>query len=397
VLETLALLVMLCLVVPCVPICLYLSALTVASPFGLLRRPRHVAPALRFGILVPAHDEAAVVGRLLSSISTLDYPDDLVRTVVVADNCSDGTAAIAAEAGALALERRDSERRGKGWALSWALEQLRRTEFDCDAYVLVDADSVLSTNFLTIMNDYVLAGADIVQGYYGVLPLRWTSTESLREASLALVHFLRPAAKSAFGVSCGLKGTGMAFRRAVLDRLGWPARGLAEDVEFHLALVAAGLRVTFAPDAVVRAEMPASLAAAKSQNRRWEAGRLATVAGLAMPLLRTGIGRRSLAEVDAAIEQLVPPLSVPLILLSACLIAGVAAHLPQIWIASLIMLVLLALHLAMGLMLARVPGRVYRSLAAAPAYVLWKAALYGCLLIKGHDRDWVRTTREALD
>jgi hypothetical protein len=379
------------------PVCLYCLLLTGAAPFGLRRRPPAACRLRRFAVLVPAHDEEPVLARLLDSLAALDYPPELVRVCVVADNCTDGTAALARARGALVYERRDPARLGKGFALAWLLAELERTGQRFDAYVIVDADSVLSPNFLRAMNRRLEAGARTVQAYYAVLPVRGTAAERLREAALALVHYLRPAGKAALGLSCGLKGNGMCFDRSVVERFGWPVAGLAEDVEMHLLLVAAGVRVAFAPEAVVRAEMPSTLGGAGGQNLRWEAGRLTALRRQVWPLVRRGLARRDVAALDAALEQLVPPLSVPVLLAGLGLVGGVLLRAPVVADTAAALLALLALHVLAGLLLARVSGRVYRSLAMAPLYVAWKAAIYGRAVLGRAERRWVRTARVGGD
>jgi cellulose synthase/poly-beta-1,6-N-acetylglucosamine synthase-like glycosyltransferase len=349
----------------------------------------------RFAVLIPAHDEEPVLARLLASLNQVSYPRRMFDVCVVADNCTDATAAIAAARGARVFERRDPENGGKGLALAWLLKQLAAAGLIYDAYVVLDADSAVSPNFLTAMNERLNAGARVVQGYYTVLPMRGTRAESLRQAALALVHFLRPAAKTALGASCGLKGNGMCFHHAVIERFGWPSAGLAEDVEFHLMLVEAGIRVSFAPEAVVRAEMPDSLSGSRTQNMRWEAGRLATIRRHALPLLGRGLRRRNVAALDAALEQLTPPLSVPVALAVVVLVAGLLLRLPVVWLSAAAMLAVIALYVLAGLLLARAPLRVYRALLHAPIYIGWKAFLYARALAGRGDRRWVRTERVA--
>lgn len=379
------------------PVCLYCLLLTGAAPFGLQRRLPAARRLRRFAVLVPAHDEEPVLGRLLDSLAALDYPPELVQVCVVADNCTDGTAALARARDALVVERREPERSGKGYALAWLLAELERMGQRFDAYVIVDADSVLSANFLHAMNRRLEAGARAVQAYYTVLPLRGTVAESLRAAALALVHYLRPAGKAALGLSCGLKGNGMCFDRSVVERFGWPVTGLAEDVEMHLLLVAAGERVAFAPEAVVRAEMPATLGGARGQNLRWEAGRLAALRRQALPLLRRALVRRDPVALDAALEQVVPPLSVPVLLAGLGLVAGVLLRVPAVVGTAAALLVLLGLHVLAGLALARAPGRAYRALAMAPLYMGWKAGIYGRALLGRAERRWVRTARARVE
>jgi cellulose synthase/poly-beta-1,6-N-acetylglucosamine synthase-like glycosyltransferase len=359
---------------------------------GASHRPRPAGALRRFAVLVPAHDEEAVLGRLLANLLALDYPRDLVRICVVADNCTDRTAALARGYGVDVFEREDRVRVGKGYALQWLLNQLDGEGYRPDAYVIVDADSALSANYLTAMNARLNSGAAIAQAYYTVLPVHNTRSEALREAALALVHFLRPCAKTALGASCGLKGNGMCFSRAVIERFGWPTAGLAEDVEFHLLLIHAGLRVEFVPEAIVRGEMPPSLRAAGGQNMRWEAGRLATIRRQALPLLAQGVRARSATMVDAALEQFLPPLSVPALLAAAVLILAVLARSWAAWPAGAACVVL-ALYVGVGLVLARAGARVYRSLLLAPVYMIWKLVLYTRALAGPRERRWVRTER----
>src|SRR3712207_8306740 len=111
------------------------------------------------------------------------------------------------------------------------------------------------------------AGSFVVQAYYSVLNADGSALAGLRYAALAALHYLRPLGRSALGLSCGLKGNGMCFAREVLDRFSWRWYTLAEDVEFHLALVKEGIRVDFAPAATVLADMPVTFAQARSQNQ----------------------------------------------------------------------------------------------------------------------------------
>lgn len=383
------------LAVAVLPAALYCGLLTAAAPFGLRRcGVRAGTRRRRFAVLVPAHDEQAVLGLTLESLLALDYPRRLVDVWVVADNCRDGTAALARAYDAKTRERHDSERTGKGYALAWLLRQMADEDEQYDGYLIVDADSVLSPNYLTEMDACLGAGERAAQGYYTVLDSQGTRAESLRGAALALVHFLRPAAKMALGASCGLKGNGMCFARAVIVRFGWPTAGLAEDVEFNLLLAGAGIRVAFVPNAVVRAEIPPSLRASASQNRRWEAGRVATI-GRALPILLKGLRRRNVAAIDAAVEQLVPPLSAPVALAVLCLAGGGALGARLVWLPALLTLAVFAAYVATGLVLAGATRAQWRALLFAPVYVGWKTLLYAKVLVGPRQRVWVRTRRRS--
>jgi 1,2-diacylglycerol 3-beta-glucosyltransferase len=371
----------------------YLAVLALAAIIG---RPTQAAPGpgrRRFAILIPAHNEERLIGRLLDSLSQVDYPTQWVDIYVVADNCDDATAALARAAGARVYERVSDTERAKGFALRWLIQQIEASGAEYDAFVILDADSVVNTGFLRAMDARLEAGAHAIQAYYSVLNAADSPVSALRYAALAAVHYLRPLGRCVLGLSCGLKGNGMCFSASVLRRFAWNWFTLAEDVEFHLALVQAGLRVEFAPEATVLADMPVTLAQADSQNHRWERGRLELLRSQGRSLLRQSLSRRSPVPLDAVIEQLIPPLSVPIALGGACLVVALplGAQLAA-WLAGL-SLVGQAGYILVSLGLVRAPWQAYRALGFAPLYAVWKVGLYARALAPQRRSAWVRTSR----
>ena len=154
------------LAVPTALACLYLLVLTLLS--ARLRPPPPSLRRVRFDVVVPAHDEAEVIERTVRSLLQLDWPRDAFRVLVIADNCSDATAALARACGASVLERHDTSRRGKGYALEFAFEHCRRDGF-AQALVVVDADSEVSANLLEAFATRIERGTQALQVHYGVL------------------------------------------------------------------------------------------------------------------------------------------------------------------------------------------------------------------------------------
>ena len=132
----------------------YVAILSLAAIVVALRPARRLTepPTTRFVILIPAHNEAAVIAKLLASLRQLDYPANLFTPLVIADNCTDATAAIVRAAGVRVLERTSETERAKGYALRYALEQLAAAGEVYDAYVIVDADTVFAPAFLREMD-----------------------------------------------------------------------------------------------------------------------------------------------------------------------------------------------------------------------------------------------------
>lgn len=372
----------------------YLGGLTCAAV--LIRRsiPAEGPQQRRFAICVPAHNEEVNLPRLLASIAGLRYPPDRIDVHVVADNCVDGTASVARACGAFVHERVDSERQGKGHALSWLLERVLPSAYD--AYVIVDADSILDQNFLGAMDARLHRGAEVIQAYYAVSNADRAPLASLRACALTAIHYVRPLGRAALGLSVGLKGNGMCFSRPVAERFGWRWFGLAEDVESHLTLVAEGVRVHFAPETRVLGEMPTSFRQATSQNERWEGGRLQALRTRIPRLVFDGLRMRSATRLDAAAEQLIPPLSLVLAATGFAAIAGILTGRPDVAWIGIAGATLLVAHLIAGMVMTGASGRMYAALAVAPLYVVWKLALYGRVLAtQGGRRKWIRTDRAA--
>lgn len=369
----------------------YLAILTVAAFWRPRRDVGRTTRQRRFAILIPAHDEAMTIQRLLSTLVAQDYLGRF-EVFVVADNCTDATAELARNAGATVYERATTAERGKGYSLDWLLGRVR-THGAFDAYVLVDADSVVSPQFLTTMNDRLDHGAAVIQAHYRVLNPDASRVSALRAAAFASLHYLRPIGRESLGLSCGLEGNGMCFAAPVLDSRGWSRAGLAEDVEMHLDLVRDGLRVEFAPEAFVSADMPTTFGAATSQNLRWEAGRLRAARAQALALLRAGLLHADKVKVDAAVEQLIPPLSVVVVAGIAVLLVASAIGSRVAMTLAISGVVLVAVHVIAGLAAVRAPVRTYLALVAAPAYALWKVGIWARALASGGRLEWVRTSR----
>jgi len=374
----------------------YLLILSAAA-IAFRGRARTSGPAVRrFAILIPAHNEEALIGRLLENLAQLDYPKDAVDVFVVADNSVDNTALLARSYGVNVYDRRARNLQGKGHALRWLLSQLSSEGKRYDTYVVLDADSVVAANFLRRMDSGHESGSQVIQAYYSVLNPSDSSLSALRYIALAAVHYLRPLGRSALGLSCGLKGNGMSFEAAILNRFDWHWFTLTEDVEFHLALVEAGIRVDFAADTWVRADMPITLAQARSQNDRWERGRLHLLRSRVPRLLLRGFKHRSFLCLDAAVEQVIPPLSVPFAVAGMCFAASVVSGAETLAVIAAVSLAGQIVYLLCALWLVRAPARVYSALLYAPVYITWKLGLYARALISSKRVPWVRTARNGV-
>jgi cellulose synthase/poly-beta-1,6-N-acetylglucosamine synthase-like glycosyltransferase len=372
----------------------YLLALLAA---GRRRRPRPVvtdgSELPRFVVLIPAHDEEQGLAAAVRALRDGRYPPDRRRIVVIADNCSDATAHVAREHGAEAWERFDAVHRGKGQALAWALERLEAGGTRFDAVAVVDADCLADPAFLSAAGARLAAGADAVQARYVVANPGESAVAALRSAAFILMSGVRFAGKDGLGLSCGLSGTGMAFRRELLQALPWTATSVREDAEYHLQLVSAGRRVAFAPETSVTSAMPATVEASRSQHARWESGNVELARRWVAPLLRDGLRRRDADAIHAALEILVPPQSLLAAGQAAALGAALMLRRPRIAAVAAAGLGGQAAFVVLGLLAERASPQVWRGFRAAPAVVADRIRLYASLARGDSPRDWVRTPR----
>lgn len=354
--------------------------------------PAH--PRTRFIVLIPAHDEAAGITATIQALDGQRHPAALRRTVVIADNCSDDTAAVARAAGAEVLERTDPDRRGKGRALAWAIP---RVLGDADAVVLLDADCLPDDGLLSCFDARLQAGARVLQADYRVANPAASQQSALRYAGFVLENTVRSAGRSAVGLSSGLLGTGMAFTADVLARHPWDAFSFAEDREYHLRLVAAGEVVEFAPETRVLSDMPVTARAAHSQEQRWESGRMAQLRDHVPALVAAAVRRRAAAPLDAALEPLMPPQAVWAAVNAVAVITAGAAGSPRRLGLALAATAAQGAFIAGGLAVARTPAAAWRAVATGgPAFVARRVGRIAGAAAGGGPETWVRTEREAV-
>jgi cellulose synthase/poly-beta-1,6-N-acetylglucosamine synthase-like glycosyltransferase len=382
------------LALPVSAMCVYLLLLTLLS-----RAPPALAPSSRrqhFDVIVPAHNEAAVIQRVLASLRQLDWPADGMRLMVVADNCSDATAELARAAGALVLERFDTRRRGKGHALELAF-QASKDHGWADAVVVVDADSEVSVNLLEVFASQLERGAEVMQAHHGVLNAMASWRTRLLAIAMTTFHRVRSRARERLQLSCGLRGNGWCITHRLLNRVPYRAFSLAEDIEYGIDLGLAGQRVHYADQAQVAGLMVSGEQAARSQRQRWESGRFQLVRLRTLPLLKAAISSGSRVCLDLALDLLVPPLSY--VALNVALLIGLAGAAslwdptlqPWLWL-GLMCAASLCLHVLRGWQLSGVGWRGLLDLLRAPWFVLWKLLL---MLRTRDSAEWVRTQRET--
>jgi 1,2-diacylglycerol 3-beta-glucosyltransferase len=376
---------------PATAACIYLLVLTCLS--ARPGSPPRSSRTLFFDIIVPAHDEATGIETTISSLAQLDWPADRYRTVVVADNCTDETASISRAAGATVLERQDSTRLGKGYALAHGFASSRSAGL-ADAVVVVDADSVVSANLLESFAARIEAGECTLQAHYGVLNAMQSWRTRLMAIALGCFHKVRSRARERMGLSCGIRGNGWCVTHALLDNVPYRSFSLTEDIEFGIELGLAGHRVAYSDESHVNGEMVTTESAARSQRQRWEGGRLELIRNKVPPLLRAAVARRSRVCLDLAFDLLLPPLSYVVLNVAAVLmlaLLGVGGLREALLMAGLVEVAALVIYVARGWMVSGTGLVGLGDLLRVPFFLLWKVVI---VRIQPKPSTWIRTQRE---
>ncbi|MDH5424027.1 MAG: glycosyltransferase [Gammaproteobacteria bacterium] len=288
---------------------IYLLAL---SLFGLrVVKDGPVDKEMTFNVIVPAHNEEAVIAGVINSIKNANYPAEKINVTMVADFCTDGTAAIARDLGCDVFERA-SGARGKSAAVSEMIEKLRPSLGSSSVVVVFDADNLVGKDFFENMNRRLINGADVVQGNTGIHNWSQTVFTKLNHVNFAVTNRFKELARSQAGLSCRLRGHGMAFTVNAIDSVSWDASSLVEDQELTLKFVLAGFKVSWVHDAHVDSVIPATAAEARVQRQRWAGGKSEVTSNAVSKLLTAAFKNKSLAAFDLAVDYIMVSYAVQL-------------------------------------------------------------------------------------
>jgi len=354
----------------------------------------------KFAFIVPAHNEENIISKTIYSLSGLVYPKKNYDVFVIADNCTDQTAQIARTLGTTVLERTNPDQKGKGYALRWAFDKVLAHEKGYDAIIVVDADSLVSGNFLEVMNDYLSRGRRVIQCSDLVLPEPGNWSVEATRIGFLLYNYVKPLGRKVLGLNMGLRGNGMCFSADVLREIPWQAWSLTEDVEYGLVLLLKGVGIDFAPEAVVHAQMPVEASNAETQRSRWEIGRFQIIRSYTPKFLYKAISKRSFAHFDVFVELITPPFVNMMLMITVIFGAGFVLWLLALLPAVHVLLWGLLLsagfcYLFVGLFAGGADMSLYRSLLKIPRYVVWKLKVYVRALVNGKEENWIRTIRDS--
>jgi len=283
----------------------------IISFFGLGKIPKipQKTPKKRFLILIPAHNEEKVIGNLVKNLLKLDYPKELYKICVIADNCTDKTANISQKLGATVLKHTSlpKEKKGKPHAIKYAIEKMdKQLVEEFDAIVIFDADNLVTLNYLKEMNNHLLKGEKLIQCY---LDTKNPNDNFITLGYAASYFYMNRAwqlAKYKIGLGNAIGGTGFCVDTQVIKKVGWTAKSLTEDLEFTIQCILLGIKTTWCHTARVYDEKPEKLLASSVQRLRWARGHWEVCFKYLHQLLFRAITKLDLKAFDAMVHLLNP-------------------------------------------------------------------------------------------
>jgi cellulose synthase/poly-beta-1,6-N-acetylglucosamine synthase-like glycosyltransferase len=349
----------------------------------------------RTTVLIPAHNEGAGILPTIRDVQGQLGPND--RILVVADNCTDDTAAIAEAAGVEVIVRADAARRGKGYALEFGVRHLSLNPPEVVA--IVDADCRLGEDALRRLSDRAMASGRPVQSlYFMLVPENAPPGKAVSLFAWRVKNWLRPLGLELFGLPTQLFGTGMAFPLSLLLGRDLGNSRLAEDTALGIALASAGYPPLFMSEARIHSHFPVSQGGSEQQRQRWEKGHLDNIVQLVPRALAKSLRDRNLGLAALAIDMAVPPLSLLVLVTALCEILGGIAFALGASPAALAIPTLSTLLLVIGTALAwTAVGRevlTLRELLRLPLYVSQKLRFYHRIASGKGTSAWIRTDRK---
>lgn len=350
--------------------------------------------SFRFVVLVPAHNEAGGIQATLASLSPQIGASG--RILVVSDNCTDATAAIARECGAIVVERHDPEHRGKSHALAFGIRYLE--EDPPDVLLIVDADCTAQPGAIAALAQMAFHTERPVQAsYYLERPVQRSPQMEMAALAFFIKNVVRPTGLARLGLPCFLNGSGMAFPAAVVRSIPWANGRIAEDKWTTVELALSGRLPIFCEESRFTSRLPSNRAVLATQRTRWMHGHLESMALQGPRLLLSALARRRLDLMLLAVDLLVPPVSLMVGLWMPGMALAVGGGVFGVgWMPAVLLSACgLCASIVSNVVMRRYGYRdLGRLLAATPAYVLARLRVGATFLVRRQNQ-WVPTARDS--
>lgn len=308
---------------------IYFAAIAVLGTIRHRVKTVTAEPQKRIAALIAARNEEAVIGHLVRSLQKQDYPQELYDIYVIPNNCTDRTEQEARAAGAKIITC-DVPVHSKGEVLNVAFRHLLSLpeEEKYDAFCIFDADNLVHSGYMRAVNQTLLEGYDIAQGYRDSK----NPDSSWVAGCVSMFYWMMSrfynSARHALGMSAALNGTGFMVSTDLIRRQGFDTVSLTEDLEYTAQCAIHGVKVGWMENAVIYDEQPIRMVDSYNQRRRWSAGTVQCLKAYGPTLLRKSVREHSLACADillifaGALVQLIGlfPLAFTILYTLGCLV-----------------------------------------------------------------------------
>ncbi len=346
----------------------------------------------KVAILIPAHNEAVSIGTTLSHLPRSRN----ARIIVIADNCTDETAAIAREHGAIVLQRRDLSHRGKGYALDYGLQYLKSGN-PPDVVAIVDADCIVSPGTIEQLAQTAIAFNRPVQATNLLRPpLNFTHKDTIATLAFMVKNLVRQRGLQGLGLPVTLTGTGMALPWSLVEKVTFATGNIVEDKQLGIDLTIAGYAPVFCEEALVSGYFPQEKQAKNTQKVRWVHGHLQILTQVPQ-MIRLSLMKRRFDLLAIALDLAIPPLSLLCAIWFAITALALFSSLffTTAWISMIFLGEGLLIFLAiLGTWLKF--GRSYiklQSLLTIPIYVIENMSI-NFAFVRSPQKEWIRTARD---
>lgn len=347
-------------------------------------------------VLVPAHNEELLIGRLLDSLDRMDYSREKYDVIIIADNCTDRTEDIVRGKGAQVLARDDKNNLGKGHVLKWAFSQGVYHKYD--AVLIIDADNIVDSGLMRAVNMHLCNGEIAMQCNNRVANPYDTWFTRIMHIARVINNELFYQGRYVLGLSNIFTGNGMCLNSELLNHISWESEGISEDKEQSVRLISQDIFIAFAIEARVYAQESKFLGQAFTQRVRWSGGKFKHTRKYGLRLFIQGIREGNFKLSEAVL---------PLILPNHSLLANMTFFLllllifsPSNWawrnfliISTAIVLSLQVIYLLLGFFVAKASLRTMLSFFMAPIFLIWKAFIDLIAFFGFRSNIWTRTKR----
>ena len=345
-------------------------------------------------VLIPAHNEALGIAKTIMSARKEVKESDLI--LVVADNCSDSTAAVSRDAGAICIERTNLELVGKGHALQYGVDYLTENDVEFATVVVMDADCLFGEGSLLALLNASQTKNCVAQALYLMRsPNKGNIKLNISEFTWLIKNWVRPLGQKRLGISCHLQGSGMAFPKSVLNKYSLASSSIVEDLELGLHIVQGGEEVTFVHHALVTSEFPENNEGLENQRKRWEHGHLSVVKKMPSMMLQ-GLKQLNFRLFFQALDAAIPPTIMWIILTILTLfVSFIAAIFDGFYWSTVIGLCISVFAFAIVCVWFKYGKKILppAQLKGMIPFVLSKFSIYRTF-ISNREKNWVRTKRD---